>query len=89
MVPNGAERRTGGVSCTALGGELWAILSPCLVVIAQLVSVVASVKCVRQPHEAGWRGPPESAPWQIPRALGWGRQSFAAQAPGLQVQGWG
>ena len=58
-------------------------------VIAQLVSVVASVKCVRQPVRLGEEARPESAPWQIPRALGWGRQSFPAQAPGLLVQGRG
>lgn len=52
--PMGQSRGPGAYPAQPLV-ELWAIPSPCLVVIAQLVAVVASVKCVRQPHGAGWR----------------------------------
>lgn len=59
----------------------WSLPSSCLLLPVSNVSG-SPVRLVGEAR-------PESAPWQIPRALGWGRQSFPAQAPGLLVKGRG
>lgn len=75
--PTGQSGGQGAYPTQPLVVELWAIPSPCLVVIAQLVAVVASVKCVRRPMGLGGEARPESVPWQIARALEWGRRLAA------------